>query len=128
MEIQREYLIADFRKKIYFSPKDKRFYQKVCEYKAVKINDIANRNHLKSILNDDNMLAEVRAQLFNELGIPIFEMTETDIQNYYSVGNDFSYDGKIYSLGLIEGDDLTLFPKNGGKCQVVGMDNVCRIL
>lgn len=128
MEIQREYLIADFRKKISFSPKDKRFFQKVCDFKAIKINDIATRNHLKSILNDNSMMEEVRVQLFGTDGIPRFELSETDIQNYYSIGNDFAYDGKIYSLCSIEGNELTLFSKFGGDSQTVPRERACRIL
>ena len=48
--IQKEYLIAEFRKKIYYNPKDKAYYQRVMTHKAKKINDIAKRNRLDSIL------------------------------------------------------------------------------
>ena len=32
--IQREYLIAEFRKKIYYNPKDKNYYQRVMKHMA----------------------------------------------------------------------------------------------
>ena len=57
--IQKEYLIAEFRKKIYYNPKDKAYYQRVMTYKAKKINDIAKRNRLDSILNSSSKLEEV---------------------------------------------------------------------
>ena len=47
--IQREYLMAEFRRKIYFSPKDKRYFSRVMEFKREKIEDIAKRNQLMSI-------------------------------------------------------------------------------
>ena len=31
--IQKEYLIAEFRKKIYYNPKDKNYYQRVMNHK-----------------------------------------------------------------------------------------------
>ena len=68
LQIQKEYLIADFRRKIYYSPKDKAYYKKVMGYKKDKINAIAERNHLKSILNDVDKYAELRNLLFDSNG------------------------------------------------------------
>lgn len=36
LQIQKEYLIADFRRKIYYSPKDKAYWTKVCGYKEAR--------------------------------------------------------------------------------------------
>ena len=33
LQVQKEYLIADFRRKIYFSPKDKNYYTNVWSWK-----------------------------------------------------------------------------------------------
>ena len=57
--IQKEYLIAEFRKKIYFSKNDKIYYQRVMDGKKNKINDIAKRNRLDSIFNNSENLAEL---------------------------------------------------------------------
>ena len=44
--IQREYYIAEFRRKIYYSPKDKRYYGRVMEHKKVKIEDLLERGEI----------------------------------------------------------------------------------
>ena len=57
--IQKEYLIAEFRKKIYFSKNDKIYYQRVMDGKKNKINDIAKRNRLDSIFNNSEKMEEI---------------------------------------------------------------------
>lgn len=48
-QLQLEFIVAELRKKIYPSQKDKLYYQKVMEGKRKRIEDIALRNSLKSI-------------------------------------------------------------------------------
>lgn len=127
--IQKEYLIAEFRKKIYYNPKDKAYYQRVMEYKAKKINDIAKRNRLDSILNNSEKLEEVRSELFDKLGKPKFELTEIDIDNYYAVGNEFSFRGEVWILDQVKDDGtLTLYSAKLQEYEDVNKDDVCRIL
>lgn len=129
LQIQKEYLIADFRRKIYYSPKDKAYYKKVMGYKKDKINAIAERNHLKSILNDVDKYAELRNLLFDSNGKPRFEMTAEDVKNYYCVGNEFSYGGEIYTLDQINEDgSLTIYNQTIEQFKKVQKDDVCRIL
>ena len=129
LQIQKEYLIADFRRKIYYSPKDKAYYKKVMGYKEQKINAIAERNHLKSILNDRDKYAELRNLLFDVNGKPRFEMTAEDVKNYYCVGNEFSYGGEIYTLDQINEDgSLTIYNQSIEQFKKVQKDDVCRIL
>jgi hypothetical protein len=129
LQIQKEYLIADFRRKIYYSPKDKAYYKKVMGYKKDKINAIAERNHLKSILNDVDKYAELRNLLFDSNGKPRFEMTAEDVKNYYCVGNEFSYGGEIYTLDQINEDgSLTIYNQSIEQFKEVQKDDVCRIL
>jgi len=129
LQIQKEYLIADFRRKIYYSPKDKAYYKKVMGYKKDKINAIAERNHLKSILNDVDKYAELRNLLFDSNGKPRFEMTAEDVKNYYCVGNEFSYVGEIYTLDQINEDGtLTIYNQSIEQFKKVQKDDVCRIL
>lgn len=127
--IQKEYLIAEFRKRIYYSPNDKVYYQRVMNYKADKINDIAKRNRLDSILNNEEKLKEIRETLFDDFGKPKFEMSNSDIQNYYAIGNDFSYMGDIWVLDQINSDDsLVLYSRKKEKFMTVSKDDVSRIL
>ena len=129
LAVQREYLIADFRKKIYFSPSDKSYYQRVLNYKSEKINDIAKRNCLDSILNNSSKMQEIKRELFDKLGKPKFELSESDLKNYYSIGNDFSFRGDIWILDQINEDDtLTLYSEQRQEYEVASKNEVCRIL
>jgi hypothetical protein len=127
--IQKEYLIAEFRKKIYFSPNDKMYYQKVMNFKVEKIKNIADRNHLDSILNNSFKMEELKNELFDKLGKPKFEMNKTDLENYYAKGNDFSFRGDIWILDKINEDEtLTLYSPKLQKYEIAKKDEVCRIL
>ena len=129
LQIQKEYLIADFRRKIYYSPKDKAYWTKVCGYKEARIEKIAKRNNLNSILNSEDKLDELRKELFDELGKPRFEMTAEDVKNYYSNGNEFSYHGEIYILDQVNKDGtLTMYSVDKEEYIKVRKDEVCRIL
>lgn len=127
--IQREYLIAEFRKKIYYNPKDKAYYERVMTHKREKINDIASRNHLDSIFTAPELLRETRAELFDSSGHPTFPLTEEDQRNYFAVGNEFSYRGEIWTLEEVTEDRmLVLSSVKKGKRVRVNTDEVCRIL
>lgn len=107
--IQREYLMVEFRRKIYFSPKDKRYFSRVMEFKREKICDIANRNKLTSIFTSPEKMRDVRAELFDPLNRPMFAMSPKDWMNYYSVNSDFSYRGEVWKLDAVKGDFVTLY-------------------
>ena len=127
--IQREYLIAEFRKKIYYNPKDKNYYQRVMKHKADKINDIAKRNHLDSIFNSVTKMEEVRSELFDVLGKPRFDMTQTDVENYYAVGNEFSFRGEAWILDQVNNDDtFTIYSPKLQQYGEVKSEEICRIL
>ena len=127
--IQKEYLIAEFRKKIYFSKNDKIYYQRVMDGKRNKINDIAKRNRLDSIFNNSEKMEEMIAELFDKLGKPKFEMSPTDIENYYASGNEFSFRGDIWILDQIKEDGtLTLYSAKLQQYEDAKKENVCRIL
>lgn len=127
--IQKEYLIAEFRKKIYFSKNDKIYYQRVMDGKKNKINDIAKRNRLDSIFNNSEKIEEMRAELFDKLGKPKFEMSQTDIENYYASGNEFSFRGGVWILDQIKEDGtLTLYSAKLQEYEDAKKEDVCRIL
>jgi len=129
LQIQKEYLIADFRSKIYFSPKDKAYWKRVCGYKKVRIDKISERNHLHSIFNSEEKLQELRQELFNHCGKPKFELTQEDIKNYYANGNEFSYKGEIWILDQVREDDtLSIYSPTKEEFLHVTKDEVSRIL
>ena len=129
LQIQKEYLIDDFRRKIYFNPKDKSYWKKVVDYKAARINAIANRNRLNSILNSNEKFNELYKELFELGGKPKFELTDSDVANYYAVGNEFSYKGEIYLLDQVNDDGtLTMYSASKQEYEKTEKSEVCRIL
>lgn len=129
LQLQKEYLTAEFRRKIYFNPKDKAYYQKVMGFKKEKIESIAKRNRLKSIFNDNVTLSEIQRELFTLDGKPKFEMTDIDRKNYYATGNEFSYKGEIWTLDQVNDDvSLTLYSLSREQYENATQDEVCRIL
>lgn len=129
LQLQKEYLTAEFRRKIYFNPKDKAYYQKVMGFKKEKIESIAKRNRLKSIFNDNVTLSEIQRELFTLDGKPKFEMTDIDRENYYATGNEFSYKGEIWALDQVNDDgSLTLYSLSREQYENANQNEVCRIL
>lgn len=129
LQLQKEYLTAEFRRKIYFNPKDKAYYQKVMGFKKEKIESIAKRNRLKSIFNDNVTLSEIQRELFTLDGKPKFEMTDIDRENYYATGNEFSYKGEIWTLDQVNDDgSLTLYSLSREQYENARQNEVCRIL
>lgn len=129
LQIQKEYIIADFRKRIYFSPKDKAYWTRVCNYKEVRINAIAERNKLNSIFNSESKLENLRAELFDHNGKPKFDMSKDDIKNYYSNGSEFCYQGEIYILDQMnQNGNLVLYSPDKEVFIEVSKNDVNRIL
>lgn len=127
--IQQEYLIAEFRKKIYYNPKDKNYYHRVMTHKEEKIRDISERNHLDSIFTNPDLMTEIRGSLFDYRGRPKFDMTPTDVQNYYAPGNEFSYRGEIWILNQVNEDGtITIYSAKHQRYEKVKKDEICRIL
>lgn len=127
--IQREYLIAEFRKKIYFSKSDKAYYQRVMDGKRSKIEKISKRNRLDNIFNNEAKREEMWNELFDRLGKPKFELSETDVENYYAIGNEFSFHGDIWILDQVNADEtLTLYSEKKQEFETATKDEVCRIL
>lgn len=127
--IQKEYLIAEFRKKIYYNPKDKNYYQRVMNHKKKKIQDIASRNNLASIFNSDRKMSEIHSEIFDHLGKPKFNMSDTDIENYYATGNEFSFRGEVWILDQINSDGyLTIYSPKKQEYEKVTKNDICRIL
>lgn len=129
LQLQKEYLLADFRRKIYYSPKDKAYYEKLMGYKKEKIVKIAKRNRLKSIFSDKRTMKSIKAELFSDDGHPIFELNTFDKQNYYSVGSEFSYMGEIWTLDQVKEDgNLTLYSLKLQRYEEVKPEDTIRIL
>lgn len=128
--VQQEYLMAEFRRKIYVRRSDKAYYKRVMDGKREKIEQIAQRNHLDSIFTSEERLAEMKAELFDEMGKPKFDLTPMDVYSYYTTGNEFSFRGDIYLLDHVSGDyqELTLYSPKKQQYEKATPEEVCRIL
>lgn len=120
--LQREYLINEWRGKVYYSPKDRRYYERVCGYKRQRVEDISGRNGLKSIFNDEGVLATYRETLFDSNGKPKFDMTDADVRNYYSKGSDWVYNGRPYVLISVEGDRVAISDTTVSSGEIIKVD------
>jgi hypothetical protein len=103
--LQREYLIAEIRRKIYPSIKDKNYYKKIMSYKRDKIEDLSNRNNLDSIFTSKETRDKYVQEIYPSVGLPNFELTEKDILFYYHPESDVRVEidglkkvGKIVSV------------------------------
>ena len=126
--IQREYIIADFKRRFYSKTKDKEYYAKVARFKAEKINDIANRNNLISVLNDEQKYKEVRKTLINELNQPLFEMSDIDLLNYYRVGCEFVHEREVWILKETDMKRAIIYKKDINIQKDVSIDEIARVL
>ena len=126
--IQREYIIADFKRRFYNKTKDKEYYAKVAKFKAEKINDIANRNNLISVINDEQKYKEVRKTLINELNQPLFEMSDIDTLNYYREGCEFVHEREVWILEKVDVKMAVIRKKDSDIQKDVSIDEIARVL
>ena len=99
------------------------------DFKRQKIESIAKRNNLLSIFSNKEKYNEVRAELFDDSGKPKFHMTDIDVKNYYSKGNDFQYNGGIWTLDEIcDNGDCIIYSKRLERFETVKQEEICRII
>lgn len=93
--LQLECICADLRSKIYPKIKDKDFWKKTREGKKVTILDIATRNSLPSIFDDDQLEQALRQKIYRQDSYPNFiyknpndQMNKEyyDLMYYYNKG------------------------------------------
>lgn len=71
--LQREYLVAELRHKIYEKPKDKNYYlNKEMLGKEKTIKEIALRNNYPSIFTDNWLKERYKSEIYTEWGLPNF--------------------------------------------------------
>jgi hypothetical protein len=95
--LQKEYINAELRKKVYPITKDKEFYKRTMLHKEEKINDIAKRNGLPTIFVDQSEHERLYALIYGESGLPKFiyrnegdieEFRKWDVINYFAEGSE----------------------------------------
>lgn len=86
--LQLEWFVADLRAKIYPKIKDKEFWKKTREGKKITIQDIAIRNNLPSIFDDDQLEHVLRKKIYRDESYPNFIYRNHDHklnQEYYDL-------------------------------------------
>lgn len=109
--LQKEYIFAEIRKKIYPKKNDREYYQKVLDSKKTKILDISERNNIPSIFSYPDAKDRLVKKLIPAFGFPDFISKEenrqyyeiSDKKHYYRVDSDFKfiYDSEI-KLGKLK--------------------------
>lgn len=119
--LQLEYVNLELRKKIYPFANDKKYYKRTMEFKKQKIVDIATRNRLSTIFDDEQVKAKIYNQCIPQWGLPIFiyqseddynNQRHWDIINYFAVGSEVKIlmDDNSIAIGtIISADHLTPF-------------------
>lgn len=115
--LQKEYIVAELRYKIYPNEKDKKYYkEREMNGKRQKIEDISARNNLENIFTSQYVKKKFYDQVYNQSGLPNFiyrdEMDKLkrgalDIYNYFSKSTPVTV---IYNdcclRGRVEGVDI----------------------
>lgn len=115
--LQKEYIVAELRRKIYRS-KDNDYYSKLMKGKREKVKDIAKRNNLATIFNDDNTKISMYLKVYGSYGFPTFvyrdaedksQRQKKDFYRYYEEHKNvrINIDGSDFDkLGLVDKADF----------------------
>ena len=99
--LQREYIVAELRYKIYPRERDKSYYRdREMMGKRKTIEDISLRNNLSNIFNSPEKYKKFKSEIYNEIGLPNFiyrneedraKRRPQDIINYFYRDIEVSY-------------------------------------
>lgn len=141
--LQVEWLVADLRCRIYRDEKDRAYWHRVREGKQVKIENIANKNRLPTILTDEELKRDLEKRIYNDYTYPNFHYKDEnhkktqgywDLLHYYAKDVEVRYesygDAKVGQVV-----DYTPFDKEirikdvkSGNIETVAVNTVVRIL
>jgi hypothetical protein len=114
--LQKEYVVAEIRHKIYPKISDKKYWKKVMNGKKKKVEDICFRNKIGSIFTEQEEKERIYLEIYPEKGVPNFSyinndqklgngdfpgLEETDYIYYYSEGAKVRVDHSERKFGTI---------------------------
>lgn len=104
-----EYFLAEMRSKTYKRKSDRNYWLKVCRFKKDKIEDIALRNRLPSIFNNQDLYVSSIDSYFPKGEICQLIKNSKDLRSYYSIDADvtISLPSGVVETGRIEDVDLS---------------------
>ncbi len=146
--LQKEYIVAEIRKKIYPDASGKEKSEEIMRGKKKKIFDIAMKNSLKTIfpdmqlggmsLYDEDLRIQLYGEVYGGFGMPNFIYRDSvqeqrlgwkDKKCYYYLDNDFkTRDGNIGVLKSVDFDKETCVLSIDGSLEEYSFDDVSRIL
>lgn len=97
-QLQKEYISAEIRSKVYPRRKDKAFWKRVMEGKRETIEKISKDNHLPNIFNDQSVYQTIKLGVTGLSGMPDFnyrdeeqrrDLEKRDFDNYFQTGKEF---------------------------------------
>jgi hypothetical protein len=119
--LQLEWICADLRYKIYKRPNDKSYWKKVCDGKKNTIENIAIKNNLPTIFNDEDLYQHLKGSIYKDTSLPNFMYKDNenkinqghwDIYYYYYRGSDVRFDlfgeSKVGNIKLFDTLNPTL--------------------
>lgn len=117
--LQKEYMIAMIRSKIYTSYRNRKYYrERVMPGKKEKIEQIAQRSGIRSIFDDKEIWESVWESVVPQWGLPNFtyssdenreEQYPQDYMNYFSPGSEVVVnDGGKAVVGVVVSNDFLL--------------------
>lgn len=96
--LQIEYLVAELRVKIYPKLKDKEFWKRTCEGKKATILDIAGRNRLPTVFDDDQLEQALKQRIYRNESYPLFVYRDENHKNnqeYYDLLYYYNKDAEV---------------------------------
>ena len=146
--LQKEYIVAEIRKKIYPDIKGKKKSIEIMEGKRIKICDIAAKNSLKTIfpelvmgnasLYDEDLRFNLYREVYGDFGLPNFiyrdevqeqKLAWKDRKYYFMIGAEIrTIDGHIGSIQYVDLDKGEVYAKVRGDIKMYGLNEVSRIL
>jgi len=90
-ELQKEYVVAELRRKIYTKKKDREYFGRVMKGKREKIEDISLRNTLPSIFTSRETRELISEAVYTEWGMPNFFYKRTAIEEELRPKDFFYY-------------------------------------
>lgn len=142
--LQLEYIVAELRAKLYAKQKDKSYWKRVMTGKKETILNIADKNRLVSMFDDEDYRRTLEDKIFNVQGLPNFiykddnhKMNQEyyDLFYYYSKGSDVRFEymdglkvGKIKEQYKPFESTLLVEVRDTGEVIQMSIDKVTRIL
>lgn len=145
--LQKEYIVAELRKKIYPDSMGKAKSEEIMNGKREKIFDIAMKNNLKTIfpdmklgtvfLYDEGLRVKLYREIYGDGGLPNFiyrddrqkeKLGDKDKKCYFMLGSEVKVESYVGTIQQVDFDNNICYIKVGREIKGFCIDLVSRIL